>query len=287
MVKEPELEFDEIGYWSEIKLSIVKKYAKSYSSIMNKQRESRCRIRYYYIDAFSGAGKHISDSTGEYVDGSPIIALETRPEFDGYHFIDLNSLKADELRRIVGENPKVNIYNGDCNVLMINEILPNIQFNKYTRALCLLDPYGLHLDWKVIQMAGQSAAVDMFLNFPVMDINRNALWKTPENVSEWGIERMNRFWGDDSWRSALYKPAKQIDLFKPNGKEKVCNEDVVACFTERLKSVAGFKVVLSMAMRNDRKAVVYYLIFASQKPVAYDIIRSIFKTYGDRQEDHG
>ena len=44
--------------------------------------------------------------------------------------------------------------------------------------------------------AGQSKAIDLFLNFPVMDMNRNAIWHSPENAPTDGIERMNRFWGD-------------------------------------------------------------------------------------------
>jgi len=47
----------------------------------------------------------------------------------------------------------------------------------------------------VLQLAGQSKAVDRFLNFPVMDMNRNAIWRTPEAATPEGIERMNRFWG--------------------------------------------------------------------------------------------
>jgi hypothetical protein len=39
----------------------------------------------------------------------------------------------------------------------------------------LFDPYRLHLDWQSMAMAGQSRAIDMFLNFPVMDMNRNAI----------------------------------------------------------------------------------------------------------------
>ena len=92
--------------------------------------------------------------------------------------------------------------------------MPTIQF-KYTRALCLLDPYGLHLDWEVILQAGQSGAVDMFLNFPVMDMNRNAIWRNPEKVPQNGIKRMNKFWGDDSWQTVAYrKPARQLCLVR-------------------------------------------------------------------------
>ncbi|MEW6003192.1 MAG: hypothetical protein AB1638_11175 [Nitrospirota bacterium] len=55
------MKLDQIGFWSEIKLEIIKKYAGAYTSIMSKQ--DWCR-GYVYIDAFAGAGKHISRKTG-------------------------------------------------------------------------------------------------------------------------------------------------------------------------------------------------------------------------------
>ena len=57
---------DEIGYWSEVKLDIVKKYATAYSTIMAKQSLIK---RHIYIDAFAGAGQHISKATGDFVPG--------------------------------------------------------------------------------------------------------------------------------------------------------------------------------------------------------------------------
>jgi hypothetical protein len=59
----------------------------------------------------------------------------------------------------------------------------------------LLDPYGLQLDWKVIETAGKMRSIDMFLNFPVADMNRNVLWRNPEGVDAADLKRMNEFWG--------------------------------------------------------------------------------------------
>jgi three-Cys-motif partner protein len=142
----------------------------------------------------------------------------------------------------------------------------------------LLDPYGLHLDWEVIQLAGQSEAVDMFLNFPVMDMNRNAIWRNPDKVPREGIERMNRFWGDESWKQAAYVESRQKNLFSREPELlKQDNNAIVAAFQKRLKAVAGFKFVPEpLPMRNSNNAVVYYLFFASQKPVAKSIIEDIF-----------
>jgi three-Cys-motif partner protein len=138
----------------------------------------------------------------------------------------------------------------------------------------------LHLDWEVIQLAGQSRAVDLFLNFPVMDMNRNAIWRTPDRASPDGIERMNRFWGDESWKQAAYAESPQQSLFFDPDIVKQPNDAIVAAFRERLKKVAGFSFVPEpLPMKNSNNAVVYYLFFASPKPVAETIIQHIFQKY--------
>ena len=130
--------------------------------------------------------------------------------------------------------------------------------------------------------AGQSKAVDMFLNFPVMDMNRNAIWKNPEKVPRSGLDRMTKLWGDKSWREAAYAESRQTSLFGPE-MVKQGNEQIVAAFRNRLKTAAGFGFVPEpLAMRNRRNAVVYYLFFASPKAVAEKIITDIFNKYRNR-----
>jgi hypothetical protein len=62
------VQFDQIGYWSELKLKILRRYASEYSKILSKQ----CGFTHYYIDAFAGAGEHLSRSTGCLVPGELI-----------------------------------------------------------------------------------------------------------------------------------------------------------------------------------------------------------------------
>jgi three-Cys-motif partner protein len=267
--------FDEIGYWSELKLEIVEKYGAAYT----KAFVNFPNLKKYYIDGFSGAGVHLSKTTGAAIEGSPTRALKVNPPFDGFCFIDLNADKADYLRAVCGGRPDVDIHTGDSNAYLTNTVLPGIQYEKYTRALCLLDPYALDLDWQVILQAGQSRAVDLLLNFPVMDMNRNAIWHDSEKVPKPGIERMNRFWGDESWREAAYAEARQRSFFGPEI-VKQGNEDIVLAFRDRLKKVAGFGFVPDpLPMRNSKNAIVYYLFLASPKAVAQKIIGDIFRKY--------
>jgi three-Cys-motif partner protein len=269
-------QFDEIGTWSELKLDIIEKYGAAYTKAFSNVGK---HLKKYYIDGFSGAGVHRTKQTRAEVDGSPTRALKITPPFDGFYFIDMNSDKTAHLRTLCAGRTGVEIHTGDTNPYLIR-LLPTIRYNEYKRALCLLDPYGLHLDWDVMQCAGQAKTVDMFLNFPIMDMNRNAIWREPEKASSEDIARMNRFWGDDSWKKAAYVQSRQSNLFSDPALEKQPNTAIVAAFRERLQKVAGFKYVPEpLPMTNARNAVVYYLFFASAKPVAQNIIEGIFKKH--------
>ena len=146
------LRLDEIGYWSEVKLDIVKKYARAYSTILAKNPSIK---RHIYIDAFAGAGQHISRTTGDFVSGSPLNALQIAPPFKELHFIDLDGGKASELRKRTAGHERVTVHQGDCNDVLLRRVFPRCQYTDRHRGLCLLDPYGLNVDWQVLQAAGQ------------------------------------------------------------------------------------------------------------------------------------
>ena len=274
------LKYYEIGYWSEVKLDIIKEYASAYTKIMSAQKSPT--FEYSYIDAFAGAGKHISKETGSFVPGSPSNALNLDKPFKKYHFIDLNNLKVAELERMAKERDNVKVYNGDCNKILPDKILPLIDYGKYKRALCILDPYGLHLNWEIIKTAGAMKSIEIFLNFPVMDINMNVLKHDIRKVAPEQIERMNAFWGDESWKNIGYVKSNQQVLFGEEVNEKTSNVELEKGFRNRLKEVAGFKYVPEpMPMRNSNNAIVYYLYFASQKPTAQHIVKNIFEKYSN------
>jgi three-Cys-motif partner protein len=272
--------FEEIGYWSELKLEIIEKYGAAYSRILAAQGY----LRHIYVDAFAGLGVHRSRQSGTTILGSPLRALGIEPPFREYHFIERDDYRAETLRDLVQTvsptRENVTVHAGDCNAILVDRILPTLTWQSYRRALVLLDPYGLDLRWQVMRTAGELRTVDMLLNFPVMDMNRNVLWRRElSRVAAEDVQRMNAFWGDDSWRRELYTTTR--DLF--GHEQKVENEEVAEAFARRLQTVAGFGYVAKpLPMRNSNRAVVYYLMFASQKSVASKIIDEIFDTYRNR-----
>jgi len=273
------LKFDEVGYWSEVKLDIVKEYAAAYSTILTAQ--TKPKLEHAYIDAFAGAGIVFSKGKKEFVPGSPLNALLIQPPFRDYYLIDIDKQKLGVLNDIVDTKPNVHVYSGDCNSILIDDVFPKVRFEDYRRGLCLLDPYGLHLAWDVIRVAGKMRSIDMFLNFPVADMNRNVLWRNPEGVDLADVDRMNRYWGDESWKTTAYAAGR--NLFGDLEVEKEENKKIAGGFRDRLRRVAGFQHVPEpLPMRNSKGAMVYYLFFASQKPTALHIIEDIFSKYRNR-----
>jgi three-Cys-motif partner protein len=278
--KKTGLQFDEIGSWSEIKLEIVKKYAQAYTNILATNG-----LQFSYIDGFAGAGINLVRSSKELLPGSSLNALAITPRFHEYFLVELDGDKVHHLLSLPEVKDRAGVYviHGDCNHVLLEQVFPKVRYDDYRRALCVLDPYGLHLKWEVIETAGRMKSIDILLNFPIMDMNRNVLRLKPELVSAEDRARMTAFWGDESWKQAAYREQQQL-LFGGYEKIKLGNEDVVKAFAERLRTVAGFGFVPEpLPMRNSTKAVVYYLFFASQKSVASKVFRDIVKKYKNTQ----
>lgn len=267
-------ELDKVGNWSQVKLDIIKEYANSYAQILAANK-----LYYIYIDGFAGGGKHLLRDTGEIISGSPQNALNIEPKFKEYHFIDLNPKKIESLKEIVKGHSNVYLYQEDCNEVLLTKVFPRIRYERFMRALCILDPYGIDLDWKVIQEAGKKGTIDIFLNFSIMDMNRNVLRKTLDRSEPKQIERFNRFWGDDSWRRIIFN--EQDTLFNGKIEYKIGgNVDIVDAYRDRLRKIAGFKYIPKpVPMLNSKNNVVYYLLFASHKEVASKLAVYIFNKH--------
>jgi three-Cys-motif partner protein len=277
------VEHDEINIWSEVKLAIIKEYASAYARIMDAQRRERIpSLRWFYIDGYAGSGHHVSKTSGELVDGSPLIALNTTPPFHEYHFIDADTGRAAELRKEAGNRPDVFTYGDDCNTVLLRKVFPRADYGQYKRALCLLDPYNIDLTWEVIETAGKARSVEVFMNFMIMDINRNAMRKNPDKSIASKVAQMTRLWGDESWKDEGYDQVPT--LWDETVPVKVSNERFAEAFRQRLIKKAGFKFVPKpMPMKTKTNSVIYYLYFASQKEAGMDIVTYIFNKYRAKQ----
>ena len=275
-------QYDIVDYWTEVKLKIVKEYLSAYTTIMSAQKNPS--FEYVYVDGFSGPGVCISKASGEYIQGSPLNALNTRPPFHEYYFIDIDGGRASELRAYCEGLDNVHVRKGDCNEVLLEEVFPLLRFKDFRRGLCLLDPYKIVVRWELVECAGKMGSIELFMNFPTMDINRNPLRQDPDKITKSSAERMTGFWGDESWREEFYSEKDPpLPLFDAEEQREASNLQVVNAYRARLRDIAGFKYVSEgIPMRNRKNSIVYYFLFASQKPDAKNIVMDIFNKYKDR-----
>jgi len=147
----------------------------------------------------------------------------------------------------------------------------------------ILDPYGLHLHWETILGAAKLKTIEIFLNFPLMDMNRNVLHKDLLAADTEQIERMNRFCGSNEWQEILYEEDKQMSLFGDTYKVKVVNSNITLgnwFKKERLEEAAGFKFVPEpVLMRNSKGGPLFFLFFASHNETGKKVVTEIFNKY--------
>ena len=108
-------------------------------------------------------------------------------------------------------------------------------------------------------------------------MNRGALHRdgtvTPSEAAA-----MTRFWGDESWRDAVY--VKRLGLLQGLPAEKCTDVEFASAFCERLRTVGGFHGTSKpIPMKNTNGAIMYYLIFALPNKTALRAASSVAKFF--------
>lgn len=195
----------ETGKHSKEKLQTIAQYLPIYLQATTKALE---RI---YIDAFAGPGVNRIKSTGEVVDGSPLIALgssaKNGTKFDRYFFIELDRKTADELTQLIKERfptAKTDVIVGD-----VNQELPRLmsRLRKRSPTFVLLDTEGIEPAWTTIESIADWQT-ELLINFPLgMGIKRNL-----------NSEKVTRYFGTEDWlpiaETSRGKSRPLLDFYK-------------------------------------------------------------------------
>jgi three-Cys-motif partner protein len=202
---------DVVGPWALEKHQRLRDYLLEYTKIMKSQ--SWCR-GFEYIDAFAGSGAARLRDQDVRIHGSPRIALDLPHPFTGYTFIETAPWRVEHLQQLKTEFPErdIRIVEADCNRFITREITSKISYRAQRRAFAFLDPFSTHVDYDTIRQIADTGAIEVFLHFPTMAINRSELHNEIEiNVDGTNGDAMDRIWGNHDWHDLLY--ARQPDLF--------------------------------------------------------------------------
>jgi three-Cys-motif partner protein len=269
---------DLIGKWSEEKLELLRKYLSGYVTVLRNQASKGIR-GFEYIDGFAGTGKPKSKDKERYIEGSPRVALGLPTPFTKYHFIEMSDWRRARLEALKQEftGLDIEIYPGDCNEVIRSLIVPTLPYSSYKRAIAFLDPFGLALEWETLKAIANTKTIEVFINIPIMDINRNIRRQDKDQIPEESRERITRFWGP-GWDTDFFE--EKVDLFgesridlKPQSAKQVGN-----LYRKRLQQVFPFCTV-PVVLRNSTNAPLYGLVFGGHNKTGLRIAEDIFQKF--------
>jgi three-Cys-motif partner protein len=157
-----------VGPWAKEKLHYIRRYCYIFNTGMKGKWGTRT-----YIDLFSGPGKCIIETTGEEIDGSPLIALKCDVPFSHYFFNDINANSMASLQNRAGSFASVNInyFNSDCNDA-IDQLLPKLP--PFSLDFCFIDPTNWQIKFDSIRRLTKDRRMDLALTFHTGEMKRVA-----------------------------------------------------------------------------------------------------------------
>ena len=234
--------------WTEKKLEFLEKYLPAFVKA-TKKAFSR-----YYVDGFAGPGYNQKED-GTLIKGSPLLAVEH--EFTGFFFVEKKcknyNLLIKNLEEAGAPMGAIQCYCGDFNEY-VDEILKRIHPKSPT--VFFLDPFGLELKWTTVEKIAQREKADVFILISSSGANR---------VKNEHPEVLDRFFGDDSWRSIRPNPGES--WFKA----------FTEAYRDRMRSLGLQGTELVIVARNKKNAPLHALAFHSKHPVALNIANGVFK----------
>jgi len=260
------LPVQDVGIWAVDKHDYLQRYIEASSG----PRGSFLRPRNDYppagagfVDLFAGPGRARVRETGEYINGSPIVALEhTRQPFTKVVAVDLDPENVAALKsRTAKYGARAEVILGDWNTVIEDAIsrLPEYGLN-----LALVDPYGLEpLRFETLQKLACVRRMDLIIHFPIADMKRNITNVKADEYAGF----IDRFLGMHAEIKHLSDIPRLIDLLriqlKPYGYEQ-----------EQVRSVA---------VCNSKKTPLYYLVYVSKHPKGSEIWKSLTRNSGKQR----
>jgi three-Cys-motif partner protein len=252
-----------VGEWARDKHHFLTRYIDAFTTSMRGKRWAGL----HYIDLFAGAGIARLRQSGKLDWGSPLIAAQAAPPFDGLHFCELAAESFEALKarlEALRSSASVQLLQGNANERAY-EIMSAIPL--HSLSLAFLDPSGLHLDYDTLKALAARRA-DLIIFFPDrLDILRNwehYYWDSPDS----NLDRVLGAGAD--WRA--------VRDSTPRGQwVRAFLELYRAQITRLGYTEFEYEPVPSTGRR------LYWLIFCSRSKVGVDIWRRVSLRKPDRQ----
>jgi three-Cys-motif partner protein len=280
------------GSWTIEKLIAFEKYVSAYLTIMNKYRD-QYQWKLIYFDAFAGSGNHsfensifqslniIPDELTFYKGAAErVLSIKKDRRFDFYYFIDINEKRMKELKKnltpLKYENEKLFFHTADANN-QLGQLANNMKQNKDHRALVLIDPFGMQVNWNSIKLLS-GLPIDLWILIPTGVIVNRLIGTKGELLY---IEKLTSFFGltESEINSFFYTQNTTKTLFGDVETEISKIEKpikrIAELYIDRLKTCFKGVTETPLEMRNSNNTPIYHFAFASQNSTAAKIASQI------------
>jgi three-Cys-motif partner protein len=259
-----------------------------------------------YFDGFAGSGSRRADKKSDlYIqlkiteeeervyEGSAerVSKLDEGYRFDYYYFIEKDDKAITELESRIsnysdGKKGKLIFKAGDCNshLIKLSEALQQTKSNNSTSkkyaALIFLDPFGMQIDWSVIERLNGSKS-DIWILVPTGVIVNRLLDKQAKLIH---IDKLCSFFGltEDEIRKEFYHIHTQETLF---GEETVIKkvekpiEKIAKLYAKRLSGIWKHVTEVPLKLDNNKGVPIFHFVFASNNSNAAKIAKEIIANY--------
>lgn len=286
------------GHWTEEKLEAFEKYVNAYLTIMNSFREKN-KWKLIYFDGFAGSGSRNENEAhsvsellldlfnDEYLDeddlntykgaAERVLGIEQRG-FDWYVFVDKNKESNQQLeKRLENFKSKRNLVfrTSDANE-QISLLAKAMMKDNSLTALVLLDPFGMQVDWKSIELL-KGTRTDLWILIPTGVIVNRLLDRKAELTH---IDKLMSFFGkgEDFLKDYFYKKRKDDTLFGETEiieKVKKPIEKIAELYIEQLKTIFEHVTEKPLVLYNSRKTPIFHFACASNNSTAIKIASQI------------
>lgn len=268
------------GNWTDDKLMRLQKYLTAYMKIFSTNPRAQY-LTPIYIDAFAGTGYRkikkenkdkglfpelTENETTQFLKGSARIALDIKPPFANYIFIEQDPEYQEELEHLRDEFPaiakRVQVLPGDANA-HLKALCEEYDWSK-TRAVFFLDPYGMEVEWTTIEAVAATKAADLWILFP-LGVAVNRLLKRNYPPTGGWADRLTVFFGTDAWKTEFYPKRTQTTLFgEEETQQKEANWDQIQqYFIRRLETIFVKVAPNPLVLRNSKNVPIFLLCFAA------------------------
>ena len=290
------------GQWTEEKLDTFTKYVNAYLTIMNKYRD-QYDWKLIYFDGFAGSGSRSetnnqsdlllelfsedmlrTDELNLYQGAAERVLSIDQRGFDYNYFIDKDSTSSNLLQQKLQSyettDRKLEFRCSDANkqLQIMAQALKN---NSKLRALVLLDPFGMQVNWESIASLANTHT-DLWILIPTGVIVNRLLDRKGKLAH---IETLCSFFGlsENEIQNYFYEKQTEQTLF--GEEEKIIKvsqpiKKIAELYIKQLKTIFTQVTDKPLIMYNTRNTPIYHFAFASYNETANKIASQIISKKG-------